>query len=476
MAKQDNESLVKSFEDLGQEMFGMDFSGDEVVQNLAKAMATNSGLVGAGDATPLRLENLDGTMTEVLHTEAHLKVWKSIPRVPSAQEIYQWIRRVRYGQVRRSPGFRQGGAPYGGSSKWNREFTTVKWLGVRGGYTHQLQVTGEMGGMFVDPVAEENRNRTMEFMEQVERASIFADKNIQDEAGNEVMYDGFMNQVAAGPSYCVIDMQGKPMDFNVLEQITENLVTKGRLLDLSDFKTFFTPFVLTDLARLKLDAERVQLTAGQRAQLAGYSPGTPLDGFRTQHGYLAFDESIFLEEVQDSIPNAVADPSAPAKPADADITLGHTGSDGNIPAATYYYSVASMNDKGESDIRTKGTGVAVAAHEHATVTVTNGTGVTAYRFYRGLKSDGSDASYVGTVAVGSGTTVFTDTNQRMPGTGFMIGMNLNPRDIAIAQMAPLIKFPLAVVSTTIEFLLLLYHVLVVKAAERMVVVKNIGRR
>jgi hypothetical protein len=42
-------------------------------------------------------------------------------------------------------------------------------------------------------------------------------------------------------------------------------------------------------------------------------------------------------------------------------------------------------------------------------------------------------------------------------------------------MSPLLKMPLAPVSTTFEYLLLLYHTLVLKAPERQFVFKNVGK-
>jgi len=63
---------------------------------------------------------------------------------------------------------------------------------------------------------------------------------------------------------------------------------------------------------------------------------------------------------------------------------------------------------------------------------------------------------------------------------FRAGTNIAPlicrnsADLCIAQMSPLLKMPLAPTSTTFEYLLLLYHTLVLKSPERQFIFKNVG--
>jgi hypothetical protein len=66
-------------------------------------------------------------------------------------------------------------------------------------------------------------------------------------------------------------------------------------------------------------------------------------------------------------------------------------------------------------------------------------------------------------------------NNFMPSTNIAPLICRNSADICIAQMSPLLKMPLAPVSTTFEYLLLLYHTLVLKAPERQFIFKNVGK-
>lgn len=464
--------LVKSFETIGREYYGPSWVGSEqIMSDLQKALATGA-LSGFGDATPLRLENLDGTMTAVLFQEAHLKIFQSIPRVPSAQPLYQWIREKEYGSERGAPGFREGGAPKVGVSKWERGQIVNKYLGVRRGYTHQMLVTGQMGGSFVDPVERENRNGTRQLLAMTERNIVWGLKSVLDEGGNEVHYDGIVKQTEDAFPSSIIDKEGKPLDFEDLENAAERLVTVGKLLNFDAIRTFWQPKVLSDLAKLKLQAERRLL--GQDTP-AGYRPGTPLEGFRTQHGYLPFDDSIFLHPVEDGKPLGAAEPSAPTKPA---TVTGVAAADAasKMEAGTVYYFASARNDSGESDT-TASAAIAVAAGQKVTVTIARATGAVGYRLYRGITATAADARYIATIPQpASGDATYADLNQWRPGAGFGLILCLREEDLALAQMAPLLKFPLAIVSTTVEFLLLLYHVVAVKAAERVVIFKNIGTR
>lgn len=478
--------LVKSFEELTREMSGGRnyISGDMIVDqmnDLRKALAT-SAISGFGDATPLRLENLDSVMTAVLYTASHLKIFNSIPRVPSAQIFYQWIRALSYGSNRGALGFKEGGVPQTGLSSWVRGNATIKYLGVKRGFTHQVMQVGMMGGAFVDPVMREHRDGTLQLLAGLERQIVFGDSAITDVQGNPVHYDGLIKQVTGLYPSSVFDLQNQPLSFENLENYAERLVRIGKLQNFDNLRMFTKPRVLSDLAKLKMDAERKMLTPA--ANTPGYRPGTPLKGYDTQFGYLGFEHSIFLDPVEDgkvaidANGSNVAEGASPP-PAPGTVTPTIAGTDGQIPAGTYYYFVTAVTDGGESLVTGSGACV-VAATNHVSLAISATANATFYRVYRGTVNSAVDPSvgWVGNaipVAVG-GAATFLDVNQNIPNTGLVLLLNMDEPDIALAQMAPLIKFPLAMTSTTIEFILMLYHTLAVKAAERMVIVKNVGFR
>ena len=109
------------------------YTGDDVVADLRKALSTtNSGPISVDRTSPLMLENLDGLMTEVLLTEAHFKLFNSIPRVPSAGPYFEWNRHKGFGSRRGNVGFSEGGAPKGSLSSFERKGIYNKYPGSQG--------------------------------------------------------------------------------------------------------------------------------------------------------------------------------------------------------------------------------------------------------------------------------------------------------------------------------------------------------
>src|SRR6185437_5356809 len=290
----DEKRLVKSFEQLGRERYGEAFSGDSVVDELAKAVATAS--VGSfGSLQTMLLENLDATMTSVLFQKKHLKLFNSIPRVPSAQTLYQWTRQTAYGTGRGALGFPEGGSPATFLPSFLRGNATTRFYGVRRGYTHQMVQVGVMGGTFIDPVAEENRSGTLDLLEKLERWLIFGDSNMLYSDGSSVHYDGLIKQLTAGYPNHVYDLQGAPLTFENIENYAEALVTTGQLMDFTNARLFMAPRVASDLAKFNLQNQFFWQNSVN--QPTGWRPGIPLNGYATQHGVLPFEESIFLDPV-----------------------------------------------------------------------------------------------------------------------------------------------------------------------------------
>lgn len=490
------ESLLKSFNrehgaeitgdamlrDLEQDLFKSQ-SGNSVfalaqqVDELRKSLATTDTGLPGGTQQPLLLENLDPQMTEVLVTTNHLKLFQSIPRVPSMQTYFQWMRHTDYGSRRRAPGFVEGGAPKSGASKWQRGNVMNKFMGVRRGVTHPMMVTGQMGGSMIDPVASENRDGTLELLEMIERWILWGNKDIKDVAGNEVNYDGIYQQLVDDGGKSIIDKRGKALDFEDLESYALTFTTRGKLLDFSNIRSFWHPQVLSDLAAFKAAFEYKKLDSSNPA--GGYRPGAPLRGYDSQHGFIPFEPSIMLDPVPDGVPLGTAEvgvgttkPTISAQPS--------TTSDATslMVPGTYYYFISAFDETGETDYRaTNSVAVTTTNADKVTFAINVSSNCTGYRVYRGTKSDASDAGWIQDVAQTAGPTItITDKNDIIPGTGVGLIMNLSEADIALAQMLPLTKWPLAITTTTQEFLLILYHVIAVKAPERIIMVKNIGKR
>lgn len=445
---------------------------------LVKALAT-SGVSGMADGSNLVLQNLDSIMTSVLFTEEQLVKQRFIERVPSINPIYQWNRRNQYGSNRGAFGFPEGGIGPVGLGSWSRNQATVKFFGVQRGTTVVANLAGALGGMFDDPVQEEEYDGTMQLLGSVERMLVWGNKAIHDGAGNEIFYDGMFLQVrnSAYANTNILDMHNKPMDFDVVQGIAARY-PKVFVPTSKNVAAFLTPDSLSTLQLMKNQAERRAM--GTQAGDGGYIVGTPLKGYDTNIGWIPFVQDVFLDAVQGKVPLTTADASAPSTPASVTASAGAPGVGvtsewQSSDAATVYYTVAAFNAQGESLGFTTAAGTAVAAGQVVTLTIPNVTGAFGYRVYRGTQANGSDAQWIWDVPnAGGANTTWVDFNEIIPGTDVAVFVDRSPQNIVIPQMAPLLKLPLAIQNTTIPFGLLYLHTLAVKAPERVFIVKNIG--
>lgn len=445
-------------------------------RNLSKALAT-SNISGFANGTDLVLQNLDSEFTSVLFKEDNLVKQRWIERLPSINPIFQWNRRNQYGSSRGANAFAEGNIGPVGLGSWSRNTAPVRFFGVQRGTTVIANIASALGGMFDNAVEEEEYDGTLQLLGSVEHALTWGNSTITDSDGNDIFYDGLYRQLKATYPKNIIDLHGKPMTFDVVSEIAARFA-KVYVNTARDIAGFLTPDSLQTLQLLKSQAERRDINNTD----GGYTAGTPIDGYNTQIGKIPFIQDVFLDPFDGGkAPLEAADSGSPSMPSNVTAAAGSpTGSQTSnwlsTDAAAVYYTVSAFNAQGESLGFTTAASTAVSAGDIVTITIPNVSGAWGYRIYRGLQSNASDAGWIGEIATTStSNTTFVDDNSIMPNTDVASFMNRDQRNLAIAQMAPLLKLPLAIQNTTIPFGLLYLHTLVVKAAERQFMVVNIGK-
>jgi hypothetical protein len=486
--------LVKSFDQVCRETFGDVFGSAEALaeyvatqpMELAKAMAS-APVAGQsyGDYSAVRLEDLDSTMTAVLFKAEHLKLQRWIARTPARQLVWQYDVQTAYGNSTGRSGFAEGLGPAGGVAKYARKTAQVMFKGRMGGVTHQASLMRQ--GMLVDPVATENSNKTLELLEIVEREIAYGQAAMTDQAGNVIEYDGLFYQIKNGsqtPPENIIDMRGAAIDLTTFNTIAEILADQRFVTDFSRVKAFMPGTVKSDLSLLIGQQDRRPLGGLGSQPAGGYVPGTPIAGYQSNFGYVPFEHDIFLEPTFGKRPRNSNTDSYSTMTQGAVATAVAGGSDGLIPAGTYYYFLGTLYAEGETlPSNTGGAAVSVAptAGQHVTITINRpgaiDSSLRGYRLYRGTSVDPTAARWIADVAdphTGT-TTTYVDTNQIIPGTDIMLVLEGSPENLVIPQLAPLMRYPLPPQQTTLPFYLLLYHTLVVRAPQRQFLVYNIGR-
>ncbi len=309
----------------------------------------------------------------------------------------------------------------------------------------------------------------------------------------------------------VLDLQGKYLEFGDINNVAATLYNRGLLGSFANVRAFLHPDTLTDLSNLRAFTERRVLTpeipTGRDG--IGFITGEPIPGHATQFGQIPFTASIFMNETpngQAHLTGTAADgetppaqptftASAEAVPTGAKSYFLATNGTGGDDAGTYYYWVSAAGDLGESapvgtaaatatSPTPDGVAVTVAVGEVVSLSITpgasNGQNPTRMRVYRGTVNELADPSttiigHVAVNAVSPATVSFIDNNSTRNGTQIALFLERTPNNLAVAQLAPLTKYPLAIVATKVEWLLLLYHVLAMKARQRAFLVLNVGR-
>lgn len=503
-----------------------------------RALASTNLGAGYENGNAMATLNLDTTMTSVLYDNQHLVLWNWLNRVPSINPLYQWTERDAYGSTRGGFGFAQGGIPQTGIAAWTRNQAQVCFFGVRRGITDVEAQSGLLGGVMVDPVQEEDRDGAFQLLGLAEQNFTFADPTVTDNYGNTVNYPGMIMQMLDGGTFNsqyfgpntgssaqalnglqhygraaagvnVVDLQGKYLEFGDLNSMSSTLYQQGKLGSFANLRGFFTPDTLTDLSNLRAFTERrllgPDIPTGRSGM--GFVTGEPIPSHATPFGIVPFTASIFLNETPagQAILTGTSENGAPSQPtftvdagaAPTGVTSYFLGTNGvgESDAGSYYYWVSAANDNGESaPVGTvaataslpnpDGVPVALAVGQVATLTITpgasNGNVLTRFRVYRGTTNYITDSTttIVGHVAVNPNSPAaqtFYDNNSTRSGTSIALILERTPNNLAIAQLAPMTKYPLAIVETKVEWLLLLYHVLAMKARQRAYLFLNIGR-
>lgn len=183
----------------------------------------------------------------------------------------------------------------------------------------------------------------------------------------------------------------------------------------------------------------------QRIHLSGSAQEASGADLRRQwvsNATIALEDSRFLSGKTAPLRPTIGSPNAPATPA------ATPGTGGSLASATYYYYVTASNERGESPRSAVVTPGATGSGAKVTVQVANpGSGTVYYSVYRGVKSDGSDAKFIGRVKASAGATDFVDLGNRIP--GFVTGHLVQKDTWAIGELAPYSRLKLAVADLSV---------------------------
>ena len=457
----------------------------------------------AGDGFALRVESLEQTLKNTTFRMEHVRLWKAIPKIPAYNTVEEYNQIQSYANNQYSSFVTEGQLPVSTDATYRRQYAKIKFMGTQRSVSHVMSMVKPAHG---NVIAQETIAGTMYLLEQLERHLFTGDASMTNSAVNAegLEFDGLEKLIFPGEAYNtpgttaladhIIDLRGAPL--------TEDNIIDGALT-ISDAPAygrpthlFMNPKAHSDLAKSFFPKARYDVFQKQDNGIAGLTLG----GVTTQAGVVALEPDVFIDEGVNfpgagagGVGVAVAAGGPPGLP--QNLTLTNPGATagslwaagtGEHDAGTYTYSVQAVNEFGASNC-TATASIAVAAGESINIDLEpfeNVNATSAARYFNIFRSkrNGSELFFLRRVAndapIGAppqNITTVSDLNADLPQTSKGYMLQLDPSNISFAQLAPMVKIPLATVDSSIRWMQLLYGAMKLYTPRHNVLYKNIGR-
>lgn len=445
--------------------------------------------LNTASGAPLKVESLDKTLKHLTFKENDIILWKNIPKKSAFNTVEEYNQLVSYG-AQRGGFYNEGELPNEEDSQYVRRAQLVKFMGVVKSVSHPMTLVNTMVG---DIMQREIKNGTMWILRQLNRSLYFGDEALVSQEFNGFLAqhqrnDAWVNLDAYFNSEVVIDLRGLPLSESAIEDGANGIIQNFGV----GTQLYAPPKVLSDFVKGFYGNKFIQPNT---EMTSNGIMGQKVQSFDSQFGRIGLNWDIFFNKkpTRTSVSGATS-PLSPAPVTSNAITPVAVDASGRwaaTDAGNYIYAVASINRYGESTLTQIGAAsAAVVAGGAIDLNFTDGGGAnpaTAYVIYRSNKGAATYAAAtfypVYTVSVvektagydGAAAGLVRDRNRMMPDTDQAMLMQQDNEVIEFAQLAPLMKMDLAILSPAMRFMILLYGTPFLYAPKKLVRFINIGK-
>jgi len=462
------------------------------IENLNKALSAGYGYAGRPtDLTyggVIQTESLESTLKVVTFDMKNLKLWPALSIDKAYNLFEQYNRLVGYGSDA-SPYIGEGGSGQEEDSTYVRDGQRIAFFSKRRKVSHQMTLVRTSVG---DVVAQQAKEGTMDLLKNVERELYWGHAHFTDATGaqtgatadlpvNSVAMSGLLQQILKGNT----DSQFISKDFEGWGAESSSIVLDlaGSSFAQDDIESLAVKALENFGAPTQFHAEPLAISTFVRQfypqfrsepGLSGQTVGYDVSKVTTTAGAIDLKPNLFLrprQQVRSSAVNGNA-------PSIAGLSNAGTaaGSGSSLSAGSYHYALTLVNDFGESASVLTAAAVPVTAGQNVTIAITGSipSNVKYYKLYRAASGAvASTAQFIGDYRLGIASIV--DAGVKRPGLGEAFLLDLGAETMKFKQLAPLAKMNLAVVTTALEFLLLMYGALFVYAPRFNGVLRNVGK-
>jgi hypothetical protein len=460
------------------------------VEALNKAITAGYG--GAGRPTDLvhggvlQAESLESTLKSVTFDMKNLKFWPAVS-VDKAYNLFeQYNRLIAYGSDS-APYIGEGGAPQEEDSTYVRDGQKIVFFGTRRRVSHQMTLVRTTVG---DIVAQQAKEGTMNLLKNVERELYWAHAHYQNQTtgamngadadlpSSSIAMNGLLKQLLKGDT----DAQHISGDFNgygTTGSIVKDLA--GAVMSQDDIEALAVTALENFGSPSELHTEPAVISAFVKAfypqfrsapGLTNQTVGYDVSGVQTTAGKIEFKPNLFLRP-RTGVRAQAVNSLCPAATFTASAAAGGTGS--AFAAGVYQVKVTAVNDAGESS-PVSSAAVTLTAGQNIDVTMASvPAGVKTWKLYVSAAGGAVGTEKFAGNWANTGAGAYRCSGSKMPGLGECFLMDMSAENMKFKQLAPLSKINFAIVTTALEFAIVLYGALFVYTPRFNCVFRNAGK-
>ena len=461
------------------------------VEALNKAITAGYG--GAGKPTDLtyggvlQAESLEATLKSVTFDMKNLKLWPTIS-VDKAYNLFeQYNRLISYGSDS-APYIGEGGAPIEEDSTYVRDGQKIVFFGTRRRVSHQMTLVRTTVG---DIVAQQAKEGTMHLLKNVEREMYWGHAHFLNRLNgandgsdaslpsNSIAMNGLLKQLKKGDQDVLQrsgDFEGYGDAQSIAQDLGGNVIAQDDIerLAVIALENFGSPNELhIEPAALSAFVKQFYPQFRSAPGLASQTVGYDVSKMVTTAGTIDFKPNLFLRPragARSLAVNALAPALGSFSVATAAIGTGSA-----FAAGIYQVKVTLVNDAGES-IPLQAAAVTLTAGQNIQLTVTNmPAGVKYMKVYVSAAGGAvGTEKFVGNFA-NQGNTTYLIAGRKMAGLGEAFLLDMSAECMKFKQLAPLSKINFAIVTTALEFAVVLYGALFVYTPRFNCLFENVGK-
>jgi hypothetical protein len=460
------------------------------IENLNKAISAGYG--GAGKPTDLtyggvlQAESLEATLKSITFDMKNLKFWPAVS-VDKAYNLFeQYNRLISYGSDS-APYIGEGGAPQEEDSTYVRDGQKIVFFGTRRRVSHQMTLVRVTVG---DIVAQQAKEGTMHLLKNVEREMYWGHAHYMAQASgamsgsdadlpsSSIAMSGLLKQLQKGDA----DAQHRSGDFEGFgdsqsiqsdlagQVIAQDDVERLAVIALENFgspdQLHIEPSALS--AFVKQFYPQFRSAPGLANQTVGYD----VSKVQTTAGAIDLKPNLFLRP-RAGVRALAVNAQAPAASFTAAGLAGGAGS--AYAAGTYQVKVTAVNDAGESS-PVASAPVVLLAGENIDVTIAAlPAGVKTLKLYVSAPGGAAGSEKFAGNWASAGNGVYRSAGRKIAGLGEAFLLDMSAECMRFKQLAPLSKINFAIVTTALEFAIVMYGALFVYTPRFNCVFSNVGK-